>query len=105
VCHGSIRQICHQWLELEGEEVGSTLTQTVFNGVNAFAGMTQFVLPSIMADVGWIFVPLTIAICATSLYTISLLEACQVIIDLLFGLFRDLNSCLVVCKGHENRKA
>jgi len=68
-----------QWLELEGEAVGSTLTQTVFNGVNAFAGLTQFVLPSIMANVGWIFVPLMFAICATSLYTVSLLEACQVL--------------------------
>jgi len=65
-------------MELEGEEVGSTLTQTVFNGVNAFAGLTQFVLPSIMANVGWIFVPLMFGICATSLYTVSLLEACQV---------------------------
>ena len=97
VVYNHIRPQHQQWMELEGEQVGSTLTQTVFNGVNAFAGMTQFVLPSVMVDVGWIFVPLAIVICALSLYTISLLDACQVWIGYIGGLGNNINLNLIIC--------
>jgi hypothetical protein len=76
-----VLSIPQQWLEVEGQAEGSSLTQTVFNGVNAMAGLALLVLPSVMVDVGWLFAPLMVAICAMSLYTISLLEACQVWID------------------------
>ena len=44
-----------------------------------------------MVDVGWIFVPLAIAVCALSLYTISLLDACQVLIGELESLGYNLD--------------
>jgi len=69
-----------QWLEVEGQAEGSSLTQSVFNGVNAMAGLALLVLPSVMADVGWLFAPLLVGICSMALYTLSLLEACQVLI-------------------------
>jgi len=42
-----VLSIPQQWLEVEGQAEGSSLTQTVFNGVNAMAGLALLVLPSV----------------------------------------------------------
>mmetsp|Transcript_11352 Transcript_11352/g.14640 ORF Transcript_11352/g.14640 Transcript_11352/m.14640 type:complete len:802 (-) Transcript_11352:216-2621(-) len=65
----------------KGEEVaidGSTLMQTVLNGVNAMCGLSLLSMPFVMYEIGIGFVPILLLICLWCIHTMDLLDQCQV---------------------------